>query len=340
MIVHICISEKFIPPFIALTEKYYVKRHHFAFITRESYNYNLQSSSDHKFYYKDDDFVALTVLLKQCEKIVLHGIWRDKVNDILVAHPDLLAKTYWFMWGGDFYYPERYLENHKKVIANVPYIVTGIQEDVDWVKEVYGAKGQFIFGLIYAKQHNVTPRPYTTLNSCPRVLLGNSADKSNLHLEALANLQKFGSSLDIYCPLSYSGQPEYVDSVTSAGKKAFGDLFTPMTAYMALESYLDFLASVDIAFFNQNRQQGLNNLMVFFDIGKKVFLNNTTTMWKGLNRLGFIVFSTEAFNTNPLTTEQVEHNQKLAQQYFSLTSILDSLDVIFEENSSELRPPM
>lgn len=88
-ILHIMILDKFIPNFIEFVDKYFGRENHkYILITSEKYNFGLKKEHNVEFLHTDDDiFTTLVQYMKEAEKIVLHGLWREKVNLILKENP-------------------------------------------------------------------------------------------------------------------------------------------------------------------------------------------------------------------------------------------------------------
>ena len=96
-------------------------------------------------------------------------------------------------------------------------------------------------------------------------------------LEKLQHLKK--EDFTIVCPLSY-GDEEYAKKVIEYGKEIFGEKFVPITNFMTLEEYMEFLSNCDVGIFNNNRQQAMGNINSMFRMGKKLYLREGTAMWK------------------------------------------------------------
>jgi dTDP-N-acetylfucosamine:lipid II N-acetylfucosaminyltransferase len=331
-IIHIVISEKFIPPFIELVEtNFNAENHFFAFITSEKYEFNLKPSKNIGFFHQEQDFFELKKLLVVSEKIVLHGIWRDKVNSILVEDQKLLDKTYWFMWGAEFYFPEKYDTAHKTVIKNAAFLISGVEGDIDLVREKYGAKGKFIEGMVYAKFNKLKPQPFTKVKKGVDILLGNSGAVSNNHCEAINLMSKKADNIKkIYTPLSYAGSNDYIDKVEKLGNLIFPGRFSAMKDYLNLNTYLNFITHIDIAVFNHDRQQGINNLLILLETGKKIFMRPEITTYRQFKKKGFHIFDINNFDTSPLTLEQVSQNRRLIFDNYSKEKTLDVLKTIFQ----------
>ncbi len=120
-ILHIMILDKFLAPYIDFVDKYFGRdEHHYVFITSEKYEYGLTPEHKVEFLHTDNDiFITLLEYTKTAKKIILHGLWRDKINKLLVNNKELLTKCYWIIWGGDFFPPINRNEEHIQIIREI-----------------------------------------------------------------------------------------------------------------------------------------------------------------------------------------------------------------------------
>ncbi len=276
------ILDKFLAPFINFMDKYFGREdHYYVFITSEKYNYGLKKEHNVEFLHNDDDiFTTLVQYMNEAKKIVLHGLWREKVNLILKENPLLLKKCFWIMWGGDFYFPEKQSELQKYVIKNVPYLVTGTKGEVDYVRNNYNAKGKHIEAFVYTSNlfKNIKSRP--KIDNKTRILIGNSSTETNQHFKVFNKLEIYkNENIEIFVPLSY-GDFKYGMQVMKIGYKIFGDKFKPIIDFMNEQDYYKFLSTIDIGIFNHNRQQGMGNIITLLGMGKKVYMNPEVTTYE------------------------------------------------------------
>ena len=80
----------------------------------------------------------------------------------------------------------------------------------------------------------------------------------------------------VYCPLSYGGPRKYVNRVAAFGKEALGDAFVPLTDYIPFDEYRRIWDSVNVAVFNQRRQEALGNIYSLLMMKKTVYLRPGT----------------------------------------------------------------
>lgn len=161
------------------------------------------------------------------------------------------------------------------------------------------------------------------------ILVGNSADPSNNHLDILELLPVL-STKQYIIPLSYGGTIDYVSTVTSSYISKFGPKCSILQDYMPKEEYFKVMNSVCVGVFPHHRQQAAGNIGNLIIRGAKVFLSENSINYMHYKSLGLIVFSIEKeLNSEslciPLTDEERWHNIKIFQ---SLSSIENNLRLL------------
>lgn len=328
------ILDKFIPNFIEFVDKHFEQKDHkYLLITSEKYNYGLKKEHNIEFLHTDDDiFTTLVQYMNEAKKIVLHGLWREKVNLILKENPLLLKKCFWIMWGGDFYFPQKQSELQKYVIENVPYLVTGTKGEVDYVRNNYNAKGEHIEAFVYTSNLFKEIKSSPKIDDKIRILVGNSSTETNQHFEVFNKLEIYkNENIEIFVPLSY-GDFKYGMQVMKVGYEIFGDKFKPIIDFMNEQDYYKFLSTIDIGIFNHNRQQGMGNIITLLGMGKKVYMNPEVTTYEMFIDKNIKVDRFKLFDLNLLTPKIVQKNISLIEKYFSEDEFSKQLSKLFERN--------
>ncbi|GMN90255.1 TDP-N-acetylfucosamine:lipid II N-acetylfucosaminyltransferase [Francisella sciaenopsi] len=332
MILHIGVNEgKFLPPFYS-----FLKEH-----------FNID---DHKFYLFGDDkgfenkekvvflnskrqVISLIAVMNKADKIILHGLFSPRIDQLLFMQPWLYKKCYWVMWGGDFYFPEKQSFLRGRVIRKIRNLMTYIYGDYLLVKKWYGAKGKYNECLVYPsnlyKKCDVEDRKddLSTVN----IQLGNSATETNDHLDVLEKLYKYkNENIKIFCPLSY-GDDQYAIRVISRGKELFGEKFEALTEFLPFDKYLSFLSKIDIGIFANNRQQAMGNIITLLGLGKKIYITNNTTQWQLFNDLGIKIFDVNEININVINNKIKKENQIRVKAYFSKKNYIKQLRNLFKD---------
>ena len=333
MIAHIMISEKFMPSFISLMEQeFFHCEHQYLFITSEKYEFGLQPAPNIQFFHNDEDFESVLYTMRAAEKIILHGLWREKINLLLLSHPELLKKCYWVMWGGDFYFPQRHSKAHHQVIKNVGYLVTGTQGEVDLVRKWYDAQGAHVASYVYTSNivnDTISLRELPENQRKVNILAGNSAASTNDHLFIFDKLRRYRNRIsNITVPLSYavSGDKQYVANVISRGKDIFGDQFIPLTRFLKLDQYNALISNVDIAIFAHNRQQGMGNIIHLLALGIKVYMRSDITVWQLFQDLNIKVYDVNKVDLLPIDINTAMKNHERVKEHFSRFTLISQLE--------------
>lgn len=348
MILHVAGLDKFIPPFVKIVKEEFEEQKHQFWFTGSVEKYPVEQSAA-VYVCKGGiwgNFAAYAKLLKQLHsvrKVMLHGLFNIRVVLVLALCPWVLPKCYWIIWGGDLYQFRKATNNWRSrikealrrfVIRRVGHLVTYIEGDVELARQWYGAKGTHHECIMYLS--NVVD-PKMMAKSGPvsghegwNILLGNSADPSNNHIEALERLLPFkDQAIKIYAPLSY-GDQTHAKKVINQGKAWFGDKFLPMTDFMPFEQYLEFLKSLDIAIFNHQRQQAMGNTITLLGMGKTVFMRSDVSHWRFLKGLGVKLNDVEKLELCRLVPDEAKENAHVVRSYFSRTTLITQLTHIFE----------
>ncbi|NQZ70911.1 MAG: TDP-N-acetylfucosamine:lipid II N-acetylfucosaminyltransferase [Lentisphaeria bacterium] len=269
--------------------------------------------------------------MHEAKHIILHGLFIERVNQLLCFMPHILKKCYWIMWGGEFYFPDSHTFCRKKVIKQVAGLVTINPYEIDLVREWYGATGKHISSFTYPSNLFVDVEVSTAKFQKTKILIGNSATPTNRHLDifnriAHSNLANF----ELIVPLSY-GDMEYAETIIKEGLKMFGEQFSPLREYLAYDDYVKLLSEIDIAVFDHNRQQGFGNIVKLVGLGKTVYTNSSSTPWRYLKDLGIEIFDVDEFSEKKITIAQQKNNIKIIKNQFSLIKLNEQLRLIFND---------
>lgn len=342
-ILHIADCDKFIPPYIAFVNTHFDSTKQEFMLTggmssgELDYCANVNLIGRSKLS-KLKYFFSLIIKMHQANQVILHGLFNIKIVQILFFSPWLLKKCYWVIWGGDLYTYQLDKRNwqwkvkeffRRPVIKNMGSLVTYIRGDVTLAREWYGAQGEYQECLMYTsnlyKEYKIPKHKNATLN----IQVGNSADPSNNHIEALEKLLPFkNDNICIFVPLSY-GSKEHTLQVIKQGKEWFGDKFKPLTEFMPFEEYLSFLGSIDIAIFNHKRQQAMGNTITLLGLGKTVYIRSDTSQWSFLKEKNIKVGDIDLLSS--LECYEKKENIEYVKEYFSLDNYKKQLTKLFQK---------
>ena len=161
------------------------------------------------------------------------------------------------------------------------------------------------------------------------ILVGNSADPSNNHIESFEKLLPYkDEDIKIFVPLSY-GDQSHAKQVIEIGKSWFGDKFVPITSFMVFDEYMKFLASVDVAIFNHKRQQAMGSTITLLGMGKTVYIRSDVAQWDIFKEKNITCFDVESFEGVKLSYEQSGINSISTLDYFNITTLLNQYSKLF-----------
>jgi dTDP-N-acetylfucosamine:lipid II N-acetylfucosaminyltransferase len=336
-ILHIMHLEKFIPPFIKfINENFDPNNHLFVIKGKPRSDYGMDLNINNVFWLDGElKIVEFKEYLYKAKKIILHGLWIDEALGLLAIQPWLLKKSYWVMWGGDFYFPEIQSDLRKYIVKNVRNVIAYVDGDVEYIKKYYKADPKRLYKCFMYLSNIFNESKYENCQKIKKdevwILVGNSAYDTNRHEFAFNKLSKIGlKDSKIIVPLSY-GDPEYRDKILKIGKEIFGNNFYPLLDFIPYEDYLNILYNIDIALFAHNRQQGIGNLIQLLGLGKKVYLNPETSQWKLCQNLGIKVYDINRDIDLTMNSEELENNKSIVKEVFSFKNLKAQLREIFDE---------
>lgn len=342
-ILHISIADKFINPFILFIEDHFdISTHHFFILGGDHTKFIALKKSNVYQCHGLLNLVKLIGKMQISDKIFIHGL-SFELTKILVPQTWLLDKCYWMILGGDLYFnhpPKKGLKSNIKnimskfVISRIKHFITHIEGDYKLAQKWYGANGQWHECFMYPSNlsHEIPKRSLVCEDV--NILLGNSADPSNNHAEAMDKLRnhtKENTNINIYCPLSY-GDQLYARKISAYGRSLFGNKFIALHNFLPLQEYTELLRKIDIAIFNHPRQQGMGNIVGLLGSGKKVYLRNDVTTWQTLKNLGIEIYDIKNLDLLPIHNHIAQNNKQLIANYFSRENLIYQWSKIFGEN--------
>ncbi len=279
----------------------------------------------------------LLYYIEDCSRIFTHYLM-DYFCEI-VCRFNIEKPIYWICWGGDFYnyidlqmYDNMtgeilhglgidinkkinknniYYIYRKTTLRKISKILTNSEIDFNEIKEKFVTNAKFTifnypnpvdFADIEKSNKKIISKKYNFKKKFKYlILLGNSANPSNNHIEVLNELKKINSKdFGVIVPLSYGRINSYVDVIIKKGKELLGDKFIPITEYIQSEDYFEILKQVDVAIFNHNRQQARGNIRILLHLGKKVYVKSTITTYAYFNSIGVKLYDASEIKNRKL----------------------------------------
>ena len=252
--------------------------------------------------YNNRQYIKYLLQIKKEDRLIIHGLFNKWVIYTLYIKRKLLQCSTIIMWGADLYIHRAYLKSKKikdkfldymrgYIFRNVKTLGFDMPTDYQLMKEWYKVTRNAFF-ITYPQSINkdlinLALKSKSNSSSVINILLGNSASRENNHIEALEILTKYADdNIKIYCPLSYGDTEDYRKMVIEKGKNIFKEKFEPITTFMTSNEYAKFFSKMNVAIFNNNRQQAMGNITLAAFLGCKVYLRQNTTMWRQYVEIG------------------------------------------------------
>lgn len=286
-------------------------------------NLGIKSIFINNFFNPFSNFRLLVPFFK-ADKIIVHSLASPYILLLLILFPKLGEKIYWVIWGKDLYfyhmistprfYHKLYEWLRKKAICQIKNVISIFEEDYKLAEKWYGVKANHVEAVslypyaldleIFNKSHY--PSKKTDLQKRNEknhytVILGNSASKTNNHIDALYKLKNCDKKIEkIICPLSYGGSKKYVNEVIACGKKLFGEKFSPITKFINKNDYFSMLQTVDIGIYNYSRQEGLGNIWSLILGEKTIYMQTQTSTTSFFSRNNITVYDIKSLESGQI----------------------------------------
>jgi len=153
------------------------------------------------------------------------------------------------------------------------------------------------------------------------ILVGNSADPANNHIDIIDLLKDKAVERGVILPLSY-GNASYAKALNSYGSRALGEKYHSIMQFQPLGEYQKTLNSCGFAIFNHNRQQAVMNMVMLLARGVKLFLKVNAPSYKFLLSLGVIIYTIDELENDPsllddlLTVTEKKHNYQCLKRHW------------------------
>lgn len=208
----------------------------------------------------------------------------------------------------------------QKLLERIDYLSTILPVEYDMLLKIKGVHAKYI-PFQYPFITNSTPAS-KSLNAS-YILLGNSSDSTNNHLDILEIIKKRNIHNKVFIPLAY-GDTEYKmylkDHIDGYENIILQENFVSRDEYMLN------LSKCRVAIMGHIRQQALGNIAMAMMLGMKIFLYKDSVSYNYLKRRGFVVYSIEddlsQTSIDEPTTEDIDEiNRVKVRDLFSYSSV-------------------
>lgn len=207
-----------------------------------------------------------------------------------------------------------------KTIARIDYIITGANNEAEicFVKKLFPTfRAKYIHGSFdqnFDLAKDLPPKDPYSGDQMLQVLLGNSADPSNNHIDACNFLLKaLPKDSIVNCPLSY-GDPDYSVIFQKWAETNLQSRFHPVKDFLSRKEYVELLNNMDLVIMYHNRQQAIGNIITSLCLGKPIFIKRHSPVFLMLTSMKVPnVFSLDMLNPHNIATICKDAHKNRAQ---------------------------
>lgn len=253
--------------------------------------------------------------------IVPISLYHTATTKILDKKP-FLQKTkhaihdwvYYRLFKSDY---EKAQSNFEHLINRIDYISTVLPLEYEKLNTCGFVKAKYVKWAYVGTSNPVLPSEMEIQSRGRDILVGNSADANNNHIDVFLKLQQVGvSDRKVVVPLSYPLFGLYRDMVLQEGNKLLGSSFCPIKDFMPFKYYNELIGKCSYAVFFNERQHAIGNISLALMSGLKVFLSETSMAYQHFKNLGLKLYSVQKdLNKgelgSPLSMDDIMHNQSI-----------------------------
>lgn len=263
------------------------------------------------------------VLAEQRKQRPQKALWQRLYYEIAqIVH---IQRTY-HRWKVAKEEEKQHLQLQTTALRRIDYISTVLDMEYSLIRHNKNIQAKFFHFKYLGEPINFDYWKIINFKKTQYILLGNSSDASNNHMDILNLMKKRNITTPIYAPLAYAGTGNYPDHVAEIIGKCDGNVV--QRDFVAKKQYDAIMQSIRVGVFGHMRQQALGNITAMLLQGCKVFLYKDSIAYRHFKQVGAHIFTIEddLYQENidtPLAEEQILYNRSLfVDDYLKITSAM------------------
>jgi hypothetical protein len=363
--IHIVIDDKFIDSAIDIFSQVPFFEHRYLWLKQYDKIKWIKRIID-KIEIITDEKELIGIINADADIVFLHSLY---FNPRCLSRINSNIKIVWISWGYDVYSDKKFLNECKLIRVRFykPYTQKYVRKNTKktFIKSLKTLRHNFFFNHYYRlfakrvdyianelsfeyelmKKNNNLSAKYIYFQYLFKetqvaitgndILLGNSADTSNNHLDIIQLLEKIDlRNRKIILPLSYPGysaRPAYIRLIRENLGLMRNVSSEILEDFIPLEKYHQIISSCAYAIFGHIRQQALGNIIQLLFDGCKIFLYKESIVFRALKEKGFILFTIDNDLNNdslnkPLTEDEKQHNKALYLKNYNYENFILELN--------------
>jgi len=217
---------------------------------------------------------------------------------------------------------------YRKALSKIDYVITVLPIEFDLI-----SKNKYFKGFRFKERGSFRDYEDSMISNIisietGNILFGNSASFDNNHVDILNIFENIYINNTIIMPLSY-GNKRYAEIL----KNKSDSRYLILDSFLNNTEYEKIITSCSYAVFGHLRQSAMGNINLCLRNGLKVFLYEKSLIYKQLIKDGYIIYTidfdlNEKELSNPLTSEQIKHNQNVYKSILGMNSFQNFCNLI------------
>jgi len=222
---------------------------------------------------------------------------------------------------------------YKFINTKVKYISTVFPEEYQFIQKSVKGVGFYPFRYMNVRNDKIEVKDDIG-GEC--ILLGNSCDETNNHMDVLEKLESLQKEIKVIMPISYpENRTLYKKALLDYSEKLRYVKVIPINNFMPYDEYAALLSQCSYAIFGHVRQQAAGNITQMLKNGAKIFLYKNSIGYLHYKALNYTVFSIEDdLNdyqlSSRLSPSEVDHNRKIFESNRDVKNYMQNLQSFFD----------